>query len=224
MKLKKILFAIPLLGLLASCDLINVHSSSENSSSSSSSGQSSSSSSSSETSSEEPISSGESSSIVDPSSSESSSSSSSSENTGTFNERISTMVSTGIKATSGDANTKDSIAYNAYATLGSAAHPLLNQPNSNYVEIVAIEQPEQYGDSVLIKCGNAEIIIDVGMSSSDYYDDGTLYGDFLKQQYASYITDNTVDLMVVSHPHEDHIGGFPAFVSSNVTKIGMLVD
>lgn len=226
MKLKKILFAIPLLGLLASCNLINVHSSSDDISGSSSSGQSSSSNSSSETSSEEPISSSESSSssIVDPSSSEPSSSSSSSENTGTFNERVSTMVSTGIKATNGDANTKDSVAYNASATLGSAAHPLLNQPNSNYIEIVAIEQPEQYGDSVLIKCGNAEIIIDVGMSSSDYYDDGTLYGDFLKQQYASYITDNTVDLMVVSHPHEDHIGGFPAFVSSNVTKIGMLVD
>ncbi|MPM72054.1 hypothetical protein SDC9_119027 [bioreactor metagenome] len=89
---------------------------------------------------------------------------------------------------------------------------------------MAIEQPNQYGDAVLIKCGNAEIIIDVGMSSSNYYDDGTSYGNFLKQQYASYITDNTVDLMIVSHPHEDHIGGFPGFVSSNVTKIGMLVD
>lgn len=224
MKFKRLLFSIPLLGLLTACTLIDVHSSSDNTSSSSSS-HSSSSSNSSQTSEDSSSSSESSSSIEDPSSSEpSSSSSSSSTNLQTFNERINGMVSTGIKATSGDANTKDSAAYNPSATLGSAAHPLLNQPSSNYIEIVAIEQPDQYGDAVLIKCGNAEIIIDVGMTSTDEYDDGTTYSDFLKEQYSSYITDNTVDLMVVSHPHEDHIGGFPAFVDSNVSKIGMLVD
>ncbi|HMM00672.1 MAG TPA: MBL fold metallo-hydrolase [Bacilli bacterium] len=141
-----------------------------------------------------------------------------------FNNRISTMVSTGMFPRENDALLPALTAYDENAVLGSAAHPLLNQIDSSYLEIVAFEQPSQYGDAFLIKADNAEIIVDFGNYASTNYDDGTKYGSYLAEQYNQYITDQKLELMIVSHPHSDHIGGVDGFIDSNVNKIDMLVD
>lgn len=194
MKIKSTIFIVPLVVLLASCSFF-------------------------------PFSSSESSLSSSSSESNSSSSSSSSEQTGnTFNERIANMVSTGVTPRASDANTPVLATYNAELPIGSAAHPLLDQISSEYLEIVVFEQPEQYGDAFLIKAGNAEIIIDFGNPSDSYFDDYTLYGNYLKTQYNAYITDQKLELMLISHPHSDHIGGLNGFLNSNVSSITMLVD
>lgn len=152
------------------------------------------------------------------------SSGSSEEVKNTFTERIENMVSTGKMPRPVDANTPEVASYDEEAVLGSAAHPLLDQVSSEYLEIIAFEQPEQYGDAFLIKAGNAEIIVDFGNPADFDFDDSTLYKNYLKDQYNTWITDQKVELMIISHPHSDHIGGLDGFLASDVRSIGMLVD
>ncbi len=63
--------------------------------------------------------------------------------------------------------------------------------------VVAIEMSSKYGDSTLIKYNNYEILVDAGTSSDKAY-----VQDALKE----YVTDKTLDLLIVSHAHADHIG------------------
>ncbi|MDR0934855.1 MAG: MBL fold metallo-hydrolase [Erysipelotrichaceae bacterium] len=227
MKFKKVLYIFPLIGLLSSC-VFKMGSSSSTSIGSNSSIDISSeiNSSNSDVSSSE-TSGGTSLSSENSSSEETTSSqttTSSSETNNVFNDRIESMVSTSVIPTDKDANEAENKSYNSSAILGTAEHPILNQTTSDYLEVIVFEQPVQYGDALLIKAGNAEIIVDFGNYSSSRFDDGTYYGNYLTSQYNSYITDKKVDLMIMSHAHSDHLGGVEGFTRSEVSQIGMLVD
>jgi len=71
----------------------------------------------------------------------------------------------------------------------------------NYIEINIIDVGQ--GDSTLIKSNNCNILIDGGGSENSDYDVG-------KQILIPYLLDNTngvIDLMIISHFHEDHAEG-----------------
>ncbi len=83
---------------------------------------------------------------------------------------------------------------------------------SDRLEIIVFESHQYYGDSILIDYGNFEILIDAGNTHNS---DKNTIGNYLKK----YVTDRCLDMLIVTHPHGDHFGGFnsPAF---NVLTVG----
>ncbi|MDD4006109.1 MAG: MBL fold metallo-hydrolase, partial [Bacilli bacterium] len=141
---------------------------------------------------------------------------------GTYEERISNMADTGIVVTHEDKTVAEEVSYDQLAPLGSAAHPL-STSQSEYIEILTFEQPSQYGDAYLIKAGDATIAIDFGHPSNYRFSDNSLYADLLKNKYSDYLTNSHLDLLIVTHPHSDHYGGYSA-LKSVASSIGMIVD
>lgn len=84
----------------------------------------------------------------------------------------------------------------------------------NHIEINVIDVGQ--GDSILIKSTNSNILIDGGGSENSDYDVGS-------QILVPYLLDNTngeIDLMIISHFHEDHAEGCISVLENlNVKKI-----
>lgn len=139
-----------------------------------------------------------------------------------YAERIEGMQSINVQVNDEDKTTGVIVDYNESAPLGSSAHPL-STAESDYLEIVTFEQPYEYGDAYLITAGNASIVIDMGNSSNSSFSDGTTYFDLLKNTYDQYLADGHLDLLILTHPHADHYGGYPALKSA-VSSIDMIVD
>lgn len=94
-------------------------------------------------------------------------------------------------------------------------------PNAdpNYVageelKIISIEMNKEYGEAILIKYGNYEILVDSGNNTD---------ASHVKEVLTTYVTDKTIDLLVVTHPHGDHIGGINNNCLSGF-KVSKLVD
>ena len=83
--------------------------------------------------------------------------------------------------------------------------------------VVAIEMSSRFGDSTLIKYNNYEILVDAGTSSDKKY-----VQDALKE----YVTDKTLDLLIVSHAHADHIGAMTdvSFFDDIDVDVSKIVD
>ena len=64
--------------------------------------------------------------------------------------------------------------------------------------VTSIEMADEYGDSTLIQFGSYDILVDSGSE-----EDAT----HVKEVLTSKVSDKTIDLLVVTHPHGDHIGG-----------------
>ncbi|MDY0345452.1 MAG: MBL fold metallo-hydrolase [Bacilli bacterium] len=137
-------------------------------------------------------------------------------------ERIQNMADIGITIDSDDQTIAETAAYDENAPLGSVAHPLSNS-ESDYLEILTFEQPTQYGDAYLIKVGDATIAIDFGNSSQQDYSDNSTYFDVMKDTYDAYLNNGHLDLLILTHPHADHYGGYPAMKEAT-KSIGMIVD
>ena len=86
--------------------------------------------------------------------------------------------------------------------------------NNEALEVYALEQTGQYGDCTLIKKGNYEILVDGGNRAS-----APQLADVLKD----HVSDHELDLLVLTHPHDDHYGGFTNG-STPAHKGGTLVD
>lgn len=72
---------------------------------------------------------------------------------------------------------------------------------SGELSIHFLELGNKYtGDSVYIKAGDTDILIDAG-SRGNSADDIALYLD-------QYVTDNTLEYVIATHAHQDHIAGF----------------
>jgi beta-lactamase superfamily II metal-dependent hydrolase len=92
-------------------------------------------------------------------------------------------------------------------------------------KVISIEQTGQYGDATLFKYGNYEILIDGGNTTSY-----TQLHDYLTE----YVTDHTLECLVLTHPHSDHYGGFSGgsyvassggtLAASGITKVNYIVD
>ena len=64
--------------------------------------------------------------------------------------------------------------------------------------ITSIEMVDEYGDSTLIQFHDYDILVDSGSEKDANHVNSVLNAK---------VTDKTIDLLVVTHPHGDHIGG-----------------
>ncbi len=99
--------------------------------------------------------------------------------------------------------------------LGSKQNPLYNgKAPLDEVNIYFIEMHEQYGDAIYIQAGEFDMLIDAGQNSDGYY-----VSQFVKE----HALDSTLEMVVATHAHGDHIGGM-ASVLSNINQIGYALD
>lgn len=84
--------------------------------------------------------------------------------------------------------------------------------SGDLLKVISVEMSGEYSECTIIKYHDYEIVVDSGKSQDTSH---------IKSVLANYCTDNTIDLMVMTHPHGDHIGGFNngAFDSYNVTNL-----
>ena len=105
---------------------------------------------------------------------------------------------------------------------GEAKNPLSHEEVET-IEIISIEQPVEYGDAFLIMLDDISIVMDLGNFASEYFDDGTNYGQYLSEIYQTYVPDRELDVLILTHPHADHYGGYPALTAS-FDKINYIFD
>ncbi len=92
------------------------------------------------------------------------------------------------------------------------------------VQIYSIEMHDEYGDSLFIKYGDYDILIDAGDRG-----DGEFVRDFVDSHISS---DKNLDILVVTHCHSDHMGGLTKMSNSdsdpkaldNVKTISNIID
>ena len=84
----------------------------------------------------------------------------------------------------------------------------------NNLTLTSIEMFDHYGESTLIQYGTFDIVIDSGNERD---------ASHVKEVLNSKISDQTIDLLIVTHPHGDHFGGIIAGALSDL-KINMIVD
>lgn len=89
-----------------------------------------------------------------------------------------------------------------------------NEGEDEPLEIYFIEMQHIYADSIFIKKGNVEVLIDAGFE----YD-----GTFVNKVITQYCTDGVLDLFMVSHSDGDHIDGI-ANALSTVDNISLMID
>lgn len=89
-----------------------------------------------------------------------------------------------------------------------------NEGSEEPLEIYFIEMQHIYADSLFIKKGNVEILIDSG-----YEYDGT----FVNQVITEHCTDGILDVLMVSHSDGDHIDGLIKALE-NIESISLMVD
>ena len=69
-----------------------------------------------------------------------------------------------------------------------------------YLDLKANDGETKIGDSTYIKCDNVDIVIDAGIKNVG----STTVVPFLKEK----VTDKIIDLVIITHTDNDHIGGF----------------
>lgn len=68
----------------------------------------------------------------------------------------------------------------------------------NDLTLTSIEMRVQYGDATLIQYGNYDFLIDSGTGGD---------ASHVNEVLVNKVKDKTIDMLVVTHPHGDHIGG-----------------
>lgn len=89
-----------------------------------------------------------------------------------------------------------------------------NEGEDEPIEVYFIEMQHIYADSIFVKKGNVEILIDAG-----YEYDGKFVGEFLEQ----HVTDGILDVFMVSHSDGDHIDGIKNALNT-IDDISLMVD
>lgn len=89
-----------------------------------------------------------------------------------------------------------------------------NEGEDEPLEIYFIEMQHIYSDSIFIKKGNVEILIDSGYA----YD-----GNFVSKFMEEHITDGRLDVIMASHSDGDHIEGFENAVSK-IDNVSLMID
>lgn len=85
----------------------------------------------------------------------------------------------------------------------------------DYLDTYMLEMMYQYGDSIYIKSGDFDMLIDAGQ-----YEDGVNVNKILDE----YCTDDVLDILVATHGHGDHVGGFSNKALDSVKNINLIVD
>ncbi|MDI9504393.1 MAG: Ig-like domain-containing protein [Bacillota bacterium] len=82
------------------------------------------------------------------------------------------------------------------------------------LEVYFLETYKIYADSLLIKKGNIEILIDAGWKC-----DGEMNRDFLNEK----VEDGRLDMVIASHGDADHVQGIP-YIVSDISYISSFLD
>ena len=139
-----------------------------------------------------------------------------------------TAVNTGITVITAKVKDAPYISVSAYVTVkdkveqlgvgsgSSALDPIFigNEGKSEPIEVYFIEMQHIYADSIYIKKGNVEILIDAGWSY-----DGTYVSKFLEE----HMNDDCLDVLMFSHSDGDHIDGTYNALR-NIGSISLMVD
>lgn len=86
---------------------------------------------------------------------------------------------------------------------------------SSYLDTYVLEMSYEYGDSIYIRSGNFDMLIDAGQ-----YADGATVNQMLNE----YCTDKILDVLIVTHAHADHYGGFGNGALNSINDISLIVD
>ena len=110
---------------------------------------------------------------------------------------------------------KDKVEQTGVGT-GTSTNPIFlgNEGKSEPLEIYFLEMQHIYADSIYIKKGNVDILIDTGW---DY--DGQYVSKFLEE----HMNDDVLDVLMFSHSDGDHIDGIPNALK-NIDNISLMVD
>lgn len=96
------------------------------------------------------------------------------------------------------------------------------------LEISVLEMSIQYGDATLVQYAHDgtsfDILIDAG--TRDYNDPSAGTAESLSALLSEKVTDHVLDMVVLSHQHSDHYGGFEnnAIQNGGITSVGTVVD
>lgn len=77
------------------------------------------------------------------------------------------------------------------------------------------EMVYQYGDSIYIKSGDFDMLIDAGQNAD---------GENVNQMLMKYCTDHTLDVLIATHGHADHVGGFENGALDSIQNIELILD
>ena len=80
--------------------------------------------------------------------------------------------------------------------------------------LTSIEMCDYYGECTLVQYGNYDLVIDSGAEADARH---------VKEVLNAKISDKTIDLLIVTHPHGDHFGGIIAGALSDLS-VNMIVD
>ncbi len=103
--------------------------------------------------------------------------------------------------------------------VGSGVSPsdpiyLGNEGEDEPIQVIFIEMQHIYADSILIKKGNVEILIDAGWEYDGYY---------VNQILTQYCTDGILDMLIVTHSDSDHIDGLTVALDT-ISSISLMID
>ena len=102
----------------------------------------------------------------------------------------------------------------ALSVSGCASSNNANFTPGKDLTLTSIEMCDFYGECTLIQYGSYDLVIDSGAGADAYH---------VKEVLNTKITDRTIDLLIVTHPHGDHIGGIINGALDNL-NISMIVD
>jgi len=87
-----------------------------------------------------------------------------------------------------------------------------DQPENNYFQMHVIDVGQ--GDSIFVKCGSKNILIDGGENGK-----GTIVTEYLEEQNVI-----KLDMVIATHTHSDHIGGLTYVMNNIETEAFMMSD
>ena len=83
------------------------------------------------------------------------------------------------------------------------------------LDTYVIEMIGEYGDSIYIKSGDFDMLIDAG---------NKVDGPNVNQILEEYCLDHKLEMLIATHGHADHIGGFQNGALNSITAIDLIVD
>ncbi len=86
---------------------------------------------------------------------------------------------------------------------------------SNVLDTYVLEMVYEFGDSIYIKSGDFDMLIDAGQ-----YPDG----ENVKKMLDEHCTDDTLDVLIATHGHADHTGGFSNGALDTIEKVNLIID
>lgn len=83
------------------------------------------------------------------------------------------------------------------------------------LDTYVLEMIYQYGDSIYIHSGDFDMLIDAGQQ-----DDGANVNNILKDK----CLDNKLEVLIATHGHQDHLGGFTTGALNSITDVDLIID